>query len=215
MFHLRKSTQMIMMINKAAAIVKASEGLSSSISSLAPGLFFRSLCHSTTAMSSQGQQLTHTDDSGRARMVNVSEKNRNQQRTAVASARVVLGSTVFNLVKRQSGHMGKGDVLTVAQLAGIMGAKYTSQLIPLCHPLLLSHVDVDVVLNEEQEAVEVRAIVSTVGPTGVEMEALTAASVAGLTVYDMCKAASKSIRITDIVLEQKTGGKSGVYHREV
>jgi cyclic pyranopterin phosphate synthase len=211
MFLGRKSIHTIMMSSKAALSgVKGSEGLSLSV----PALFFQSLrCHSTT--SSEGQQLTHTDESGKARMVNVSEKNMNQQRTAVASARVILGSTVFNMVKRQSGHMGKGDVLTVAQLAGIMGAKYTSQLIPLCHPLLLSHVNVDVVLNEDQEAVDVRASVSTVGPTGVEMEALTAASVAGLTVYDMCKAASKSIRITDIVLEEKTGGKSGVYRRGV
>jgi cyclic pyranopterin phosphate synthase len=211
MFLGRKSIHTIMMSSKAALSgVKGSEGLSLSV----PALFFQSLrCHSTT--SSEGQQLTHTDESGKARMVNVSEKNMNQQRTAVASARVILGSTVFNMVKRQSGHMGKGDVLTVAQLAGIMGSKYTSQLIPLCHPLLLSHVNVDVVLNEDQEAVDVRASVSTVGPTGVEMEALTAASVAGLTVYDMCKAASKSIRITDIVLEEKTGGKSGVYRRGV
>jgi len=211
MFLGRKSIHTIMMSSKAALSgVKGSEGLSLSV----PALFFQSLrCHSTT--SSEGQQLTHTDESGKARMVNVSEKNMNQQRTAVASARVILGSTVFNMVKRQSGHMGKGDVLTVAQLAGIMGAKYTAQLIPLCHPLLLSHVNVDVVLNEDQEAVDVRASVSTVGPTGVEMEALTAASVAGLTVYDMCKAASKSIRITDIVLEEKTGGKSGVYRRGV
>ena len=103
----------------------------------------------------------------------------------------------------------QGDVLSVSQLAGIMGAKQTATLIPLCHPLLLSHVDAVLRLNDQDEAVDIEATVKTVGPTGVEMEALTAVSVAALTVYDMCKAASKDIRITDVFLVEKLGGKSG------
>ena len=104
-------------------------------------------------------------------------------------------------------------MLTVAQLAGIMGAKHTATLIPLCHPLLLSHVEVDLELNAVHHAIDVLATASTVGPTGVEMEAMTAAAVSALTVYDMCKAASKGIEITDLRLLRKTGGKSGEWVR--
>jgi cyclic pyranopterin phosphate synthase len=124
---------------------------------------------------------------------------------------VLLGSDAFARVAANS--IAKGDVLTVAKLAGIMGAKQTASLIPLCHPLLLSGVDVRLTLNEEVQAVDVEAEVTTVGPTGVEMEALTAVTVASLTVYDMCKAVSKDIRISEVRLESKTGGKSGHWSR--
>lgn len=157
--------------------------------------------------------LSHIDsDTGRASMVDVSQKNHDSKRSATASATVLLGSHAFRLVKDNT--LGKkGDVLSVSQLAGIMGAKHTSTLIPLCHPLLLTHASVDLELNEDRHAVDIRATVKTVGSTGVEMEALTAASIAALTVYDMCKAASKTIEITDIFLIEKTGGKGGSFHR--
>jgi cyclic pyranopterin phosphate synthase len=154
--------------------------------------------------------LSHIDsDTGRASMVDVSQKNHDSHRSASASATVLLGSHAFGLVKENT----KGDVLSVSQLAGIMGAKHTSTLIPLCHPLLLTHVSVDMELDEDRYAVDICATVKTVGSTGVEMEALTAVSISALTVYDMCKAASKEIEITDIVLVEKTGGKGGPFHR--
>lgn len=164
-----------------------------------------------TRASDPPPRLTHADETGRASMVDVGFKQFTQ-RTATAAARVLLGPTAFSLVA--ANQVAKGDVLTVAQLAGIMGAKHTSTLIPLCHPLLLSHVSVDLSLDAAAAAVEVRATATTAGPTGVEMEAMTAATVAALTVYDMCKAASKSIEITDVRLLRKTGGKSGEWVRE-
>ena len=151
-------------------------------------------------------QLTHTDSQGKARMVDVSDKVYSS-RSATASARVLLGRETYELVAKNQ--LRKGDVLTVSKVAGIMGAKHTSALIPLCHPILVSDVDVSLRLDSTDNAVEVLATASTVGPTGVEMEALTAASVAALTVYDMCKASSKGIVITDLRLEEKKGGKSG------
>lgn len=150
--------------------------------------------------------LTHVDASGKAAMVDVSHKAATV-RTATAGARVLLGRRVFDLVA--SNQLAKGDVLTVAQLAGVMGAKHTSALIPLCHNILLSRVHVDLALNAGAAAVDVTATATTVGPTGVEMEALTAAAVASLTVYDMCKAASKGVVVTDLRLLAKSGGKSG------
>lgn len=145
-------------------------------------------------------------------MVDISQKNSDSFRSATASATVLLGADAFGLV--QDNALGKkGDILSVSQLAGIMGAKHTSTLIPLCHPLLMTHASVDVSLNEERKAVDILATVKTVGSTGVEMEALTAASVAALTVYDMCKAVSKMMEITDVFLVEKTGGKSGAFHR--
>lgn len=155
-------------------------------------------------------RLTHADASGRATMVDVGGKAPTQ-RTATAAARVLLGPAAFSLVAANA--VAKGDVLTVAQLAGIMGAKHTATLIPLCHPLLLSHVSVDLSLDAAAAAVEVRATAATAGPTGVEMEAMTAAAVAALTVYDMCKAAGKGIVISSVRLECKTGGKSGEWVR--
>ena len=163
---------------------------------------------SSTAHPSEAS-LTHTDADGKASMVDVSAKDVTK-RTAIASARVVLGSVVLDLVRRNQ--LSKGDVLTVAQLAGIMGAKQTSTLIPLCHPLPLQHVSVDLSLDEATASVLVRCSATTISRTGVEMEALTGATVAALTVYDMCKAASKSIEITEVRLESKSGGKSDYQH---
>ena len=154
--------------------------------------------------------LSHLDDEGRARMVDISAKSATV-RTAVARGRVLIGEEAFRLV--QENRIRKGDVLSVAQVAGILGAKQTSRLIPLCHDVLLEGVDLDLELNEADFAIDVRAFVKTTGPTGVEMEALTAVSVAALTIYDMCKSVSKDIAITDTHLLAKTGGQSGDYRR--
>ena len=152
--------------------------------------------------------FTHFNDSGRARMVDVSEKSETS-RTAVAAGRVRMNRETFELVR--SGGMKKGDVLGAAQIAGIMAAKRTPDLIPMCHTLLLSGVDMAFELNEADCTVEITATVRCQGVTGVEMEALTAVSVAALTVYDMCKAVQKDMEITDVRLLRKTGGKSGTY----
>ena len=154
--------------------------------------------------------LSHIDDDGRARMVDVSAKQASA-RTAVARGRVLIGEEAFRLVEEN--RIRKGDVLSVAQVAGILGAKQTSRLIPLCHDVLLEGVDLDLELNEDDFAIDVRAFVKKTGPTGVEMEALTAVSVAALTIYDMCKSVSKEIAITDTQLLAKTGGQSGDYRR--
>lgn len=154
--------------------------------------------------------LSHLDDEGRTRMVDISAKSASV-RTAVARGRVLIGEEAFRLV--QENRIRKGDVLSVAQVAGILGAKQTSRLIPLCHDVLLEGVDLDLELNEDAFAIDVRAFVKTTGPTGVEMEALTAVSVAALTIYDMCKSVSKDIAITDTHLLAKTGGQSGDYRR--
>lgn len=155
-------------------------------------------------------QLTHTDAHGRASMVNVGNKAVTR-RTATASARVLLGSKAFGLVR--ANQIAKGDALVVAQLAGIMGAKQTSGLIPLCHPVSLDHTSVTVELLEEGNVAVVWATCHATGRTGVEMEALTAASVAALALYDMCKAVSRDIVITDIRLLSKTGGQRGDFQR--
>ncbi len=154
--------------------------------------------------------FTHFNDNGRARMVDVSEKS-DTVRTAVAAGRVRMNRETFALVK--TGGMKKGDVLGAAQIAGIMAAKRTPDLIPMCHTLLLSGVDLDLALNEDDCTVDITATVKCTGQTGVEMEALTAVSVAALTVYDMCKAVQRDMEITDIRLLKKTGGKSGVFER--
>ena len=155
--------------------------------------------------------LTHFNDDGRARMVDVSAKE-NTVRTAKATGRVLMNRTVFDLIR--SGGIKKGDVLAVAQVAGIMAAKRTWELIPMCHPIPLTGVDLSFVLSEAEPAVEITAAVRCVGPTGVEMEALTAVSAAALTIYDMCKAVQRDMVIDRIRLEQKSGGKSGEFHRE-
>lgn len=155
--------------------------------------------------------FTHFTDDGRPQMVNVSEKAETR-RVAVAGGRVNMSQDTLNTVK--SGGLKKGDVLSVAQLAGIMGAKQTAHLIPLCHPLALSHVDVQLTLNEPDCAIDIHAECRLDGKTGVEMEALTAASVAALTVYDMCKAVDKAMVISDIRLLHKSGGKSGTFNAD-
>ena len=151
-------------------------------------------------------KLTHLDVAGRARMVDVGEKP-DSERLAVARGEVHMRKETLDLIR--AGTLKKGDVLTVAQIAGIAAAKRTSDLIPLCHPLPLTHVDVELVLNEALPGVVITAIARTVGKTGVEMEALTAVSVAALTVYDMAKAAEKTMRIQNIRLVEKHGGQSG------
>ena len=155
--------------------------------------------------------FTHFTDDGRPQMVNVGEKDETR-RMAVAGGRVNMSQDTLNTVK--SGGLKKGDVLSVAQLAGIMGAKQTAHLIPLCHPLALSHVDVQLTLNEPDCAIDIRAECRLDGKTGVEMEALTAVSVAALTVYDMCKAIDKAMVIRDIRLLHKSGGKSGTFNAD-
>ena len=157
------------------------------------------------------EDFTHFNREGRAKMVNVGEKDVTH-RTATAQVSVLVSRETFDLIR--TGGMKKGDVLTVAQIAGVMGAKRTPELIPMCHPILISGVDLHLSLDEARLAVDIRASVSCEGRTGVEMEALTAASVAALTVYDMCKAVQKDMVITNLRLLEKTGGVHGDFHRE-
>lgn len=154
--------------------------------------------------------LTHVDHQGRASMVDVSQKTLTSRR-ALASGAVKMSPEVLALV--EAGTVKKGAVISVAELAGIMGAKKTSELIPLCHPLPLSKVYVEIILDKNLPGLRVTADVKTTGPTGVEMEALTAVSTACLTIYDMLKAADKSMIISDIQLLKKSGGKSGDWSR--
>jgi cyclic pyranopterin phosphate synthase len=156
------------------------------------------------------QKLTHFDEAGRAAMVDVSAKAETA-RTAIARGRIVMAPETLALI--QAGQVGKGDVLGVARLAGIMAAKRTADLIPLCHPLMLSKVAVDLT-PAAPDAIEIEATVKLTGQTGVEMEALTAVTVAALTVYDMCKAADRGMRIEAVRLVHKSGGKSGTYEAE-
>ncbi|KAG0030110.1 Molybdenum cofactor synthesis protein 1 [Podila clonocystis] len=188
----------------------------------------RHFSQSTTSPSSsspkkQEPQLTHTDpETGKASMVSVTDKPPTH-RTALAVSSIWLPGVAFDLLKR-NGHK-KGDVLTVAQIAGIQAAKQTASLIPLCHPLLLTHVSVDLKLVEDQDVavdgagfksgrVEIQSKVACMGNTGVEMEALTGATVAALTVFDMCKAVGKDMVIGEIKVMEKTGGKSGTYRHK-
>jgi len=156
-------------------------------------------------------EFTHFNEQGRAKMVNVGEKPLTQ-RIALAAGRVLVNEETFRLIR--SGGMKKGDVLTVAQIAGVMGAKRTADLIPMCHPILMDGIDLNLSLDESRLSVEIQATVRYDGRTGVEMEALTAVSTAALTVYDMCKAVQKDMVITDIRLLKKTGGVHGDYHRK-
>lgn len=151
-------------------------------------------------------KFTHFNDSGQAHMVGVSAKQETR-RIAVAAGSIRMAEDTFQAIA--AGGQKKGDVLAVARLAGIMGAKRTSDLIPLCHPLPLTHVAVDFTLHPDQLMVHCEAVAETVGRTGVEMEALTAVSVALLTIYDMCKAMDRGMSIFNIRLMRKTGGKSG------
>ncbi|WP_447972855.1 cyclic pyranopterin monophosphate synthase MoaC [Nitrospira sp. Kam-Ns4a] len=161
-------------------------------------------------------ELTHFNESGRARMVDVSAKPATE-RVATAQARVLL--LPETLEKIQRGKIAKGDVLAVAQVAGVMGAKRTPDLIPMCHPVLLSSVDIAFKEDSQPDqagrcSITITATAKTTGQTGVEMEAMTAVSVAALTIYDMCKAVDKGMSFSDVWLVSKSGGKSGIYNRE-
>ena len=150
--------------------------------------------------------LSHVDEQGRARMVDVSAKA-DTEREAVARGLVLMKPETLKLVSE--GGISKGEVLAVARVAGIMAAKHTPYLVPMCHPLLLTHVEVDLRLDPDISAIEITATVRTTGKTGVEMEALTAVTGSALTIYDMCKAVDKAMRIEKVRLVRKTGGKSG------
>lgn len=155
--------------------------------------------------------FTHFDETGAAAMVDVSAKDVTS-RTAIARGRITMAAATLEMIL--AGDHKKGDVLGVARLAGIMGAKRTSELIPLCHPLGLSKVSVDFTPDRASNSIQIEALAKVTGQTGVEMEALTAASIAALTIYDMCKAVDKAMQITDIRLAYKDGGRSGVFEAE-
>lgn len=155
-------------------------------------------------------EFTHLDEEGKARMVDVSEKPLTQ-REAIARGSVYLKTETITLIKEKA--IKKGDVITVAKVAGIMAAKRTAELIPMCHPLNITSIGLDITISEEEKRLDIEARVKTVGPTGVEMEALTAVSIAALTIYDMCKAVDKEMIISDIMLIEKRGGKSGEFKR--
>ncbi|MGB1249245.1 MAG: cyclic pyranopterin monophosphate synthase MoaC [Candidatus Promineifilaceae bacterium] len=162
-------------------------------------------------IATDAKKLTHIDENGRASMVDVGHKAVTE-RTAIARGSVTMQPETLALILE--GQMKKGDVLTVAQLAGIMAAKQTSNLIPLCHPLMLNKVHVTCTPNEAQSRIDIEGLARVSGKTGVEMEALTAVSVAALTIYDMAKAVDRTMQLTDIRLVEKTGGKSDYYKEE-
>ena len=157
------------------------------------------------------EKLSHLDTSGRPRMVDVSDKP-DTQREAIAKCQVRMKAATLALINK--GKIAKGDVLTVAQVAGVMGAKQTPQLIPMCHTLLIGEVKVEFSVAEKTSTIEVTASAKSLGKTGVEMEALTAASVAALTIYDMCKAVDRGMHIENLRLVRKSGGKSGTINLE-
>jgi len=156
-------------------------------------------------------EFTHFNEYGKAKMVSVGDKA-DTKRIAVARGTIVMDPATLKMIVDQT-HK-KGDVLSVAQIAGIMGAKKTSDLIPMCHPIFISGADLEFIIDESNSAVHIVATVKTVGKTGIEMEALTAVSTAALTIYDMCKAVDRSMVIENICLLEKTGGKSGHYIRQ-
>ncbi len=160
-------------------------------------------------MSDKVDSLTHIDADGNASMVDVSDKNITS-RTAVAGARVDMQAETLQMI--MEGNHKKGDVLSIAKIAGIQAAKQCPNLIPLCHPLMLTKIDVQLIVDESSSCVHIEAMCKLDGKTGVEMEALTAASIAALTIYDMCKAVDKGININEVRLLYKSGGKSGEYH---
>jgi len=155
--------------------------------------------------------FTHFNEEGMAKMVDVSDK-KVTDRTATASGSIYVSNAIIDKIKNND--MKKGDVLSVAQIAGIMGAKKTSELIPMCHNIFISGADLKFAIDEINSKIEIIATVKTSGQTGIEMEALTAVSIASLTIYDMCKAVDKNMVISDIKLLKKTGGKSGVFERK-
>ncbi len=157
-------------------------------------------------------ELTHINDQGRAKMVDVSEK-KETARVAVASGSISMKRETLERIKE--GSIAKGDVLSVAQVAGIMGAKKTPDIIPMCHPIMISGCDINFSLNFEDNKVEITSTAKTIGQTGIEMEAITAVTVACLTIYDMCKAIDREMIISDIKLMKKSGGKSGLFERDI
>ena len=156
------------------------------------------------------KELTHFNTEGRAHMVNVGSKE-DTQRVAIAQGTVFMQTETLNMIKDKK--IAKGDVLAVAQIAGIMAAKRTSGIIPMCHPLMLTSVDIHFTINENENKIIIQSKVITMGKTGVEMEALTAVAAAGLTIYDMCKAIDRGMVIESIYLLEKSGGKSGHFLR--
>ncbi|OPY76408.1 MAG: Cyclic pyranopterin monophosphate synthase accessory protein [Syntrophorhabdus sp. PtaU1.Bin058] len=156
-------------------------------------------------------KLSHIDEKGNARMVDVTAKKKTE-RKAVGFGRVTMSEATYNFVR--SGYGPKGDIFTVAKIAGIMGAKRTHELVPLCHPLSLTHVDVQYTFHDRQYAIDIISTVKTKGETGVEMEAINCVMVAALTIYDMCKAIDKGIELGPFYLLEKSGGKSGRYTRK-
>ncbi len=156
-------------------------------------------------------ELTHFDENGRARMVDISEKEITK-REAIATGSVFMKPETISLIKDR--RISKGDVLNVARIAGIMAAKKTSDLIPMCHPLNISSVSIDFFIDEEKKRVDIKTNVKITGQTGAEMEALVATSVAALTIYDMCKSVDKDMVISEIMLLEKRGGKSGDFKRQ-
>jgi len=157
------------------------------------------------------KKLTHLDEKGRPKMVYVGEK-KDTDREAVASGKIFLSEKTYYRLKK--GDLKKGDVLSTAQVAGVMGAKKTSEIIPMCHNIFITGVEMEFNLNDMDNSVDIISKAKTTGKTGIEMEALTAVSVAALTIYDMCKAVDKNMIISDIKLIKKSGGKSGTYIRE-
>lgn len=156
-------------------------------------------------------ELTHINEEGRAKMVDVSDKD-NTIREAVASGSIYMKKETLERIRE--GSIKKGDVLSVAQVGGIMGAKNTPHIIPMCHPIMISGCDIKFMLDFENNKIDIKAEAKTVGKTGIEMEALTAVSVAALTIYDMCKAIDREMIIGNIMLVKKSGGKSGLFERE-
>lgn len=157
-------------------------------------------------------ELTHLDENGRPKMVYVGDKE-DTKRNAVAIGSIKLSEKTFKMIK--DGKIKKGDVLSVAQVAGIMGAKKTSEIIPMCHNIFISGVEMSFTLDEKNCSINIEASAKTIGKTGIEMESLTAVSIAALTIYDMCKAVDKGMIISNIMLTKKTGGKSGTFIRDI
>ena len=155
--------------------------------------------------------LTHINEQGRARMVDVSEKQETL-REAVACGNVYMKKETLERIKE--GTIKKGDVLSVAQVAGIMGSKRTSDIIPMCHPIMISGCDIKFSLNFDENRVEITATVKNTGQTGVEMEAMAAVTIAGLTIYDLCKAIDREMIVSEVMLMKKSGGKSGIFERK-
>lgn len=156
-------------------------------------------------------EFTHFNESGKAKMVEVGDKE-DTKRVALAKGTIKMNSKTLEMIT--DGQIKKGDVLSVAQVAGIMGAKKTSDIIPMCHNIFITGADIEFEVDEEDSSIHIEAVVKTTGKTGVEMEALNAVTTAALTIYDMCKAVDKDMTIDNIRLIKKTGGKSGIYIRE-